>query len=111
MIKLLSLQLQGDAERVRRSTFEAIGELQGLPAAATQIVNDVQLPDSVVVLVPHKLGRRPGIALVSPPRGAALAGIIVEITDIAAGNPDRAKFVAFKASGMGATVVVDVEIK
>jgi hypothetical protein len=111
MKRVLDIRLEGDAERARRSIVEAIDELQRLPVVPTQIINDVLLADSVVTLVPHRLGRTPAIALHSPPRGAATVGIISEIVDVAAGNPDRSKFVALKASGMGATVTVDVEVK
>jgi len=98
-------------DRFVRSIAEAVRELQALPVVATQIINDVVLPSDVVVLVPHKLGRRPRITLHSAPRGATLIGLISEVVDIAAGNPDRSRYVALKASGMGATVTVDVEVK
>lgn len=96
------------AERVRRSQHEAIQELQGKPAATAEIKNDVVLPDSAIVLVAHGLGRRPRIVLVSPPRGPIAIGIIEERV---VENPDRTRYVALKASGMGTTVTVDVEVK
>lgn len=108
MIKLDDSRLSDAvAERVRVSHAQAIREMQLLP----KVIKGVQLVDTVVKLVPHKLDRAPEIVLVSPPRGATSAGVIVEITDIASGNPDRAKYVALKASGMGATVTVDVEVR
>lgn len=97
-----------EAELVRQSHHDAIAELQGLPAMATQIINDVELPDAVVVLIKHKLGRRPRITLISPARGVVSAGIIAERRDA---NPDPSKFIALQAGSMGATVFVDVEVK
>lgn len=101
----------GDTDRVCRVLREAVGELQKLPAVAAQIIKDVALVNAVVTLVPHGLGRRPLITLVSPPRGPSTAGVIEEIIERSAGNPDRTRFVALKASGYGATVTVDVEVK
>ncbi len=101
-------------DRVVRSLADAILELQALPCSATQIINDVHLVDSVVALVPHGLGRKPRIVLLSPPRGATSSGRIVELVDVngtLGSNPDRTKYVAFLASGMGATVTVDIEVK
>ncbi len=52
--------------------------------------------------------------LLSPPRGATSSGRIVELVDVngaLGSNPDRTKYVAFLASGMGATVTVDIEVK
>ncbi|HKP06413.1 MAG TPA: hypothetical protein VJU58_04095 [Microbacterium sp.] len=112
MITLLAIKLADDAaERVRQSHAQGIVELQGLPASATVVINDVQLPDNVVVLIPHRLGRRPRITLHSPPRGAATIGLVSEVIDVAGGNPDRTKFIALRANGMGATITVDVEVK
>lgn len=97
-----------DAERVRRSVEDAILELQGMPCASTVIVQDVSLPDATEVVVPHRLGRRPRIVLVSPPRSPSTSGRIEEIRT---GSHDRTKVVVLKASGFGATVTVDVEAK
>lgn len=96
------------AETVRRTHERAINELQALPAASAQIISDVTLPDATVVQVPHGLGRRPRIVLVSPPRNATSAGRIDEIRD---GNADRSKFVVLKATGFTATITVDLEVK
>lgn len=107
----LSIRLADEsAERVRQSVAKSIVELQGVPAASAVIINDQPLPDSTIVLVAHKLGRRPRITLVSPPRDASTAGAILELTD-AASNPDRTLYVALKAIGWGATITVDVEVK
>lgn len=102
--------LDGPADRVRRSHAEAIKELQALPATSTQIINDVVLADATVTVVAHALGRRPKMLIVSPPRGAMAIGIIEEKV-LATENPDRTKFVALKASGMGGTIIVDIEVK
>lgn len=98
-------------DRFVRSIAEAVRELQRLKAATLDVIPNQQLPDNVVVLVPHKLGRAPVIVLISPPRGAAAAGIVNEVVDIPAGNPDRSRYVGLKANGFGATVTVDVEVK
>lgn len=106
MIQLLSIRLaDSDAERVRLSTADVIRELQDTPIAQAKVIESVTLADAVITLVAHKLGRAPRITLVSPPRGPIAIGIIEERT---IENPDRTKFVALKASGMGAIVTVDV---
>lgn len=105
MIKLDDSRLSDAvAERVRVSHAQAIREQQLLP----KVIRDVVLPDSTVALIPHKLGRAPEIVLVSPPRGPLAIGIIEERTTE---NPDRTKFIALKASGMGAAVTVDIEVR
>jgi hypothetical protein len=103
----LPLRLENqDAERVRRSHEECIRELQGLPAAGLTIVKDVALANATLVLVPHRLGRVPSFVACSPPRGASSSGRIEEVRD----NVDRSKIAAFKTTGYGATVTVDVVV-
>jgi hypothetical protein len=102
--QLLTIALQGDADRVRRNHAEAIGELQGRPLVGANIVGDVSLADGVATSVAHGLGRPARFVVASAPRGAVTSGRIEEVR----GTHDRAKYVVLKASGWGATIVVDV---
>ena len=101
-------RLEGDAEVARREHDKAIRALQALPAMATRIINDVSLADGVETPVAHGLGRVPRIAIPSAPRGASTAGLLEEVRT---GSHDRTRYVVLKASGFGATVIVDVEVK
>jgi hypothetical protein len=96
-----------DAERVRRSHGDAIRELQGMPAASTVIIADVSLANGVDTPVPHRLGRRPRMVIVSPPRGASTTG---RITEVRTGSHDRTQVVVLRADGWGATVAVDLAV-
>jgi hypothetical protein len=105
--QLLAISLKsddGDADRVRRSHAEAIGELQGRPMAAANIVEGVSLADGVATSIPHGLGRPAKFVTPSAPRGPSTSGRIEEIR----GTHDRNKYVVLKASGYGATITVDV---
>lgn len=94
------------AEIARREHERKIVELQQVPAAGMRIVKDVSLADSVATPIPHGLGR-PVIVFVSPPRGATATGRIIEVRD---GSVDRGKFVVLKATGWGATIVIDLAV-
>jgi hypothetical protein len=108
VIQLLTIKLDDEkAERVRRNTQEALAELQRTPAARAGIVRDVTLADGIATPVPHGLGR-PAFATPSPPRGAVSTGRIEEVRD---GTHDRTKYVVLKATGWGATITLDVEVK
>lgn len=100
-------QLPGDYELVRREHARKIIELQQLPSTATRILNDRELASGVTTLIPHGLGRAPKIVLVSPPRGASSTGRIEEVRTAV----DRTKYIALVATGWGATITVDVEVK
>lgn len=104
-----------DAEVVRRSTAEAITELQTLPIAGAIFIPDVVLPDATDVRVSHKLGRAPRFVSESTVRevtAIASAGIIVDLgTEDTAGRPiNRANQIVLRASGYGATIVVNVMV-
>lgn len=101
-------RLDGDAERVRREHEQAIRALQDLPGTATRIINDVGLTDGVETPIAHGLGRVPRMVTPSPPRGPSSTGRIEEVRS---SSHDRTKFVVLKASGWGATITVDVEVK
>jgi hypothetical protein len=108
MIQLLPIKLDDEkSERLRRNTQEALAELQRTRAARAAIVRDVSLADGVATLVAHGLGVA-AFATHSPPRGAASSGRIEEVRD---GTQDRTKYVVLKATGWGATITVDVEVK
>ncbi len=112
MIQLLATQIDertqpAELERVRRNLIDAVRELQQGPSAGTRIIKDVALANSTLVLVPHNLGR-PAFVTVSPPRDAATVGMVIEVRD---GTYDRSKYVGLYATGYGATVTVDVEVK
>jgi hypothetical protein len=94
-------------ERVRRMHHEAIAELQRLPFAGARLAKaDVVLADGAATAIPHGLGRRVYVWH-SPPRGAAATGRIEELRD---GSYDPSKYVVLKATGWGASIVVDVYV-
>lgn len=102
------IKLVDDAsERVRRSHAQAISELQTLPSSSMRIIANVQLPDSTNVPVPHGLGRVPVFVRESNPRNAVSTGRIDEIRD---GTVDRSRYVVLRASGWGATIIIDVQV-
>lgn len=95
----------GVLERIRRNVLEAIRELQRLPFAAAKVARtNIELADGVATPVPHGLGRR-AYVWTSPPRGASSSGRIEEVRD---GSHDPTKYVVLKATGWGASIVVDV---
>lgn len=93
------------AEEVRRNHHDAIGELQLL--ADRDVVSGVSLANGTATRVPHRLGRAPDIVTISVPRGATAAGYIVETRT----GIDTSKAIMLTASGYGATITVDVEVK
>ncbi|HSN26169.1 MAG TPA: hypothetical protein VLT45_07780 [Kofleriaceae bacterium] len=96
-----------DAERIRRNIYDAVRELQLLPAASARRIEGVELVDGKPTPIAHGLGRR-AFVTPSPPRGAAAAGRIDEIRD---GSYNPAEYVVLKATGYGATITVDLEVK
>jgi len=102
------IKLESDAaERVRRSHAQAIKDLAALPSSSMKVIADVQLLDGVPTPVAHTLGRAPTFVRESAPRGAASSGRIDEIRD---GTVDRSVYVLLKATGWGATIIVDVQV-
>ena len=101
-----------DAEAVRRNVDQRIREFQGLPAAGLIVVGDFTIANNGSVLVNHRLGRRPAMVWISPPRvefGAAVnpAGVIYDVT----GNGvDRTQSVSLAALGYGVPVIVTVAV-
>ena len=67
---------------------------------------EVALPDGQIVPVAHRLGRAPAWVGVSVPRGPVSAGYVEEVRDSA----DRARVVALRATGYGATITVDLAV-
>lgn len=111
MKRVLNKRLADEtADAVRRSEAEAIGELQGLPAAGMKVIAGVELPDSTDVPVNHKLGKAPTWLRESAVRGAATAGVVVDLgsRNTAGGSVDRSQTVVLRATGYGATITVDV---
>ena len=107
MKALLAIKLaHEDAEQVRRSHHDAIAEIQKQPASGLKAITGVALPDGATVRVAHGLGRAPTFVGASIPRGAATAGLLVEVRD----GIDRTKYVALVATGWGATITVDLEV-
>ena len=96
-----------DAERVRRSHEAAILELQKASASSV-IIPDVQLEDGIERPIPHRLGRVPKFVRESCPRNASSTGRVEEVRS---GSYDRAQVVVLMATGWGATITVDVEVK
>lgn len=99
-----------NAEAVRKNVDQRVREIQDLPAIGLRVIKNVSLPNGVVVLVEHLLGRKPLWVGLSIPRGAASAGIVSDFGSMdAAGNSvDRAQYVPMGASSYGATITVDV---
>lgn len=114
MRPLLETQLEDDdAEAVRKSHALAIVELQTMPAASLRVISGVELPDSTVINVAHKLGRAPLACWVSPVRtGAAITvGFVIQYTGShpSTGRAiDGSRILVLAAFGFGATVTVDV---
>jgi len=94
-------------EEFRRNIARCLRELQEMPASSTVIIESVSLVDSTATVIPHGLGRVPRIVLVSPPRSATATGRIVETRD----NIDRSRAIILTATGHGATITVDIEVK
>jgi hypothetical protein len=108
VIKLLNAKLDdAKTERARQNLVDAVSEIQGLACVPTAIIKDRALVDGATTLIPHGLGRAPNIVLPSPPRGAVTSGRIEEIRT----GVDRSRYVGLKATGFGATITVDVEVK
>jgi len=95
------------AERVRLNHDQRIRELQGLPGAQLGVISDVVLANGVETPVAHKLGRPPRWVRESCVRGAATPGSVEEVRN---GSHDRSEVVVLKATGWGATIVVDVAV-
>lgn len=94
------------ADIARREHERKIVELQQAPATGMRLVAGVSLADGIATPVAHGLGR-PATVLVSPPRGPSSSGRIEEVRD---GSQDRNKYVVLKATGWGATIVVDLAV-
>jgi hypothetical protein len=99
-----------DAESVRRSTHEAITELQGLDRV--KFLGRFTLPNGVGVLIPHGLGREPRQVLIGPPAGASSAGVI---QDYRASSPsgapnDLTKTISLRAISFGADIEVAISV-
>ncbi len=106
--KVLDKQLADTTnDQVSRSHADAIRELQGLAVAQLRVISNVALVNGVATPIAHRLGRAPTMVIVSPARGAATAGAVIEPAGVAV---DRTRFVILTATGFGATVNVDVTV-
>jgi len=100
------------AEAVRANVDQRIRELQALVAAAMIVVGDFVIPNNGAVVISHRLGRKPTMVWISPPRvvfGAAVnpSGVIYDVT----GNGiDRAQSLYLSALGYGVPVTVTVAV-
>lgn len=97
------------AERMRRQHEAAIAELQKRPGFGLTVIEGVELRDGIATPIAHNLGRRPVFVTTSCPRGPTATGRIEEVR-AASSTHDRAKVVVLKATGMGATITVDVMV-
>lgn len=95
------------AETTRRTLEACIVEIQSSPALGSRIIANVELADGVETTIAHKLGRVPRFVRESCPRNAVTTGRVVEVR----GAHDRSQVVVLKATGYGATIIVDVEAK
>lgn len=93
------------ADDVRRNQEARMRALEDL--SDRELVEGVALADGVETRVPHRLGKKPRLVLVSAVRGAAAPGYINELRD---GSADRTKAIVLVATDYGATVTVDVEV-
>lgn len=96
------------AERVRRNFSDQIRELQNAPALTSEFLRGVSLPAGATTLIAHRLGRPPVMITLSPIQGSSTPGVIEEVLST---SVDRTKFIQLRASGYGATITVDVELK
>jgi hypothetical protein len=110
----LSLRLaDANAEAVRRNVDQRIGELQRLPTAFLIVVGDFVVPNGGSVLVPHRLGRKPLLVVLSPPRsekgapGLVAGGILIDLTG---SDVDRTQAIRIFAAGYGVDVTVTVAV-
>lgn len=94
------------AAQVARDHARRLDELAKLPMAGTEQILGISLPDATATMVQHHLGRAPSIVLISAVRGPATPGLVEELRTNTA--LDRRSYIELKATGMGATVVVDV---
>jgi hypothetical protein len=112
--QLVTAKLTDDvAERVLKSHASAIQELQAHPSMDSVILGPLQLPDGVGVQIAHKLGRKPRHYTVSPPDGAAAAGVIQDYKgQTPSGAPnDLTQTLSLRAIGFGRAITVTIEVK
>jgi hypothetical protein len=95
------------AEKARRAHEDCILELQKQPATGLRVLADIELDDATETPIAHKLGRKPLWVQASCVRGALNAGRIEEVRS---SSYDRTQVVVLKATGFGATVLVDVVV-
>lgn len=105
------------AERVRQSTAQVIGELQGRVELVI-VKRDLVVPGTTTnnaVTISHRLGRVPSFVWFSAPRvksvtdlASLTAGMIVDLTAIL--GLDRARFLKIGAFGFAVDVVIDVAV-
>jgi hypothetical protein len=109
------------AERVLASHAAAIREIQDLPASSIRIIPNVVLPNGVRVAVPHRLGRRPRMVVLSAIRvttgtGSGLTvGVVRDYGDIGGGatglDPiDRSQIIVLQPGGFTLSITVDVMV-
>ena len=94
-------------DQAMRGHREALQAITDHPVMATRYVPNVSLADGVVTQVAHGLGRVPVFVRESCPRGGVAVGAI---EDVRTGGYDRTKYVALRATGWGATIVVDLQV-
>jgi hypothetical protein len=95
------------AELAHRELVAKIVELQGLPSSVMRVLADVELKQGVETTVVHNLGRAPAWVKESCVRYATATGRVEEVRG---GKFDRTKYVVLKATGFGATIVVDLVV-
>lgn len=106
MITLIATTLRDELlERIRQNFYDAIRELQLLPAAQLALIENVELADGIPTPIAHGRGRKVRV-FVSPVRGASTSGRIEEMRD----GYRRDTHVTLKATGFGATVTVDLVV-
>lgn len=118
----LSIELKGDAERVRRSHDRAIRDIQGsVGVQLTIVATGLVVPGTTVnsaVTISHGLGRAPRFVWISAPRvapadlGSLTAGMVLDLGALdALGVPiDRTRTIKIGAFGYTVDVIVDVAV-
>lgn len=110
LTKLAAVKLDdANAERARDSHATAIGELQNLPAVGMIALGEFTIGHQKSITVNHRLGRRPVMVYVSPPRivaGITAGGNVFEIV----GAVDRTQQIQLYADGFTVPVTVTVVV-
>lgn len=119
MTPLARIRLEGDAERVRQSTYQAIGELQRGEAVEARVISNIDVPGTAVAggpIIPHGLGRPPRFVGISAIRvrpadlASMTSGTVMEsgTTTFTGGVLNRSESIQIGAFGFTVPIIVDL---